>query len=128
MSVPEATEISAGTDDVSKEVIPESESAIERSAEAEVEASENTSANEGSHGVGENEAIVNENGNGTVSNETMEESKIENLDENSEDSHSKGKVNGEENFFYSHCAFLNIIFIVSLICEVCTSTYKVNTS
>ena len=60
VSVPEATEISAGTDDVSKEVIPESEGAIERSAEAEVEASENTSSNEGSHGVGENEAIVNE--------------------------------------------------------------------
>ena len=60
VSVPEATEISAGTDDVSKEVIPESEGAIERSAEAKVEASENTSSNEGSHGVGENEAIVNE--------------------------------------------------------------------
>ena len=59
VSVPEVTEISAGTDDVSKEVIPESEGAIERSAEAEVEASENTSSNEGSHGVGENEAIVN---------------------------------------------------------------------
>ena len=60
VSVPEATEISAGTDDVSKEVIPESEGAIQRSAEAEVEASENTSSNEGSQGVGENKAIVDE--------------------------------------------------------------------
>ena len=48
----------------------------------------------------ESESLVNENGDGTVSNETMEENKMENLDENGDDSTSKEKLKGEEYFWF----------------------------
>ena len=74
VSVPEATEISEGTNDVSKEVVPESESAIQRSAEAEVEASENIRANEGVNTVSVPEATEISEGTDDVSKEVIPES------------------------------------------------------